>query len=64
MIVTKVRGKNEIKPILLLPSEVALMRRLGLDIPETVTFMVRRIAKQRRWKWYFERSTQKGKLKS
>jgi hypothetical protein len=55
MIVQKVRGKNELKPIRVTKSEYDLAMRLGLSIEDFVKEYVKRVAKQRRWKWWFEK---------
>lgn len=54
MIIKKVRGKNEIHPIRLNSSEVAVIKNMGIPITDYIKRRVEMIAKQRKWKWYFE----------
>ena len=56
MIVRKARGKNELMPIKVTKVEHELAKKLGLTIEQYVKEYVAMIAKQRRWKWWFERS--------
>ena len=62
IIVRKVRGQNKLKPVILSPIDVKLIKRHGLRVEEFVKDYVRMIAKKRRWKWYFEK--EKGTLES
>ena len=54
MIVRKVRGQNKLQPILVTSVEVRIAKKLGVPIAAYVKEYVMQIAKQRRWKWYFE----------
>ena len=55
MIVQKVRGKNELKPIKMTKVEYDLALKMGLTIEAFVKAYVDMVAKQRRWKWWFEK---------
>jgi hypothetical protein len=59
MNVRKVRGQNKLKPIILSKEEYDLAMRLGLKIEDFVKEYLKIIAKQRRWKWFFEMGAQK-----
>jgi hypothetical protein len=54
MIVRKIRNKNEFGKVILTTSEVALIRKMGLNIEDYVKERLTQIAKERRWKWYFK----------
>ena len=54
MIVRKIRNQNKIGKIILSTAEADLIRKLGLKIEEYVKHRLIQIAKERRWKWYFE----------
>lgn len=54
MIIRKRRGKNELMPIKIYSGEYNLAMKLGVPIEEYVKAAVMRVAKERRWKWYFE----------
>lgn len=60
MIVRKRRGKNELMPLRVTEVEVRLCRKLGLTIEQYVHQHVLMAAKQRRWKWWFEKT--RGKV--
>ena len=53
MIVRKVRGQNKIGKVLMSQSEIAIVRKLGIPIELFIKEHLARIAKERRWKWYF-----------
>jgi hypothetical protein len=55
MIVQKVRGKNELKPIKMTKVEYDLALKMGLTIEAFVKAYVDMVAKERRWKWWFEK---------
>jgi hypothetical protein len=55
MIVQKVRGENRLKPIIMSKVEHDLAVKMGLKPEEFVKQYVLMIAKQRRWKWFFEK---------
>jgi len=55
MYVRKVRGQNKVSKIILSATEVALAKKMGVTVEKYVKQMLRIIAKQRRWKWYFNR---------
>ena len=54
MIVHKVRGKNKIGKIILSPAEITLTQRVGVPVEDYVKEMLVRIAKERKWKWFFK----------
>jgi hypothetical protein len=54
VIVRKVRGQNKVGKVLLSRSEVELVQKMGIPLEEYVKTHLVRIAKERRWKWYFE----------
>jgi hypothetical protein len=58
MIVKKVRGQPKIKSIEITEAERQLCKVLYLTIESYTKITLRKIAEQRRWKWYFA-STQK-----
>jgi hypothetical protein len=53
MLVRKVRGQNKIGKVLMLQSEIAIVRKLGIPVELYIKQHLERIAKERRWKWYF-----------
>ena len=53
MLVRKVRGQNKIGKVLMLQSEIAIVRKLGIPVELYIKEHLERIAKERRWKWYF-----------
>ena len=56
MIVRKRRGKNELMPIKMTKVEYDLCIKMGLTVEQFVKEYVAMIAKQRRWKWWFDRT--------
>ena len=55
MIIKKIRGQNKIGPIILTSSEVAVIKKMGVSIERYVKRHIEKVAKQRKWKWYFEK---------
>ena len=55
MLVRKVRGHDRVGKITLLASEVAMIRKIGIPIEKYVAARLVQIAKERRWKWYFNK---------
>ena len=55
MLVRKVRNQNKIGKITLTATEVALARKLGIPLESFAKEMLMFIAKQRRWKWFFNK---------
>jgi hypothetical protein len=55
MLVRKVRGEDKVGKITLLASEVAMIRKIGIPIEKYVAARLVQIAKERRWKWYFNK---------
>jgi len=53
MLVRKVRGQNKIGKVLMLQSEIAIVRKLGIPVELYIKEHLARIAKERRWAWYF-----------
>jgi hypothetical protein len=54
MLVTKVRGQNKVGKIIMSKAEFDIVKRLGLSIDDYIKEQLKQIAKQRKWKWYFE----------
>lgn len=54
MIIRKVRGENKVAPARLSRSEYEYAKSLGQTPEEYVQKYVEQIAKNRKWKWYFE----------
>jgi hypothetical protein len=55
MLVRKVRGEDKVGKIILLAAEVAVVRKMGIPIEKYITARLVQIAKERRWKWYFNK---------
>ena len=55
MKVRKVRGQNKVGKITLSASEVELAKRMGISVEKYVKNRLVQIAKERRWKWFFNR---------
>ena len=55
MYVRKVRGQDKVGKITLTKTEVALVKKMDISLEKYVKQMLRIIAKQRRWKWYFNK---------
>jgi len=55
MYVRKVRNQNKVSKITLTATEVALVKKMDISLEKYVKKMLRIIAKQRRWKWYFNK---------
>ena len=55
MLVRKVRNQNKVGKITLLATEVALARKLGIPLEKYAKELLWFIAKQRRWKWFFNK---------
>jgi hypothetical protein len=53
MLVRKVRGQDKIGKILMSQSEIAIVRKLGIPVELYIKERLARIAKERKWKWYF-----------
>ena len=56
MYVRKVRNENRVGKITLTPTEVALAKKMGISLEKYVKNRLVQIAKERRWKWFFDRS--------
>lgn len=59
MIVRKVRGQNKIDKIILSKTEADVVRRRGISLEEYVKVRLVQIAKERRWKWFFNKEETK-----
>lgn len=59
MIVRKVRGQNKIDKIIISRAEAEVVERLGVNLELYVKTQLIRIAKKRRWHWYFEKEKNK-----
>jgi hypothetical protein len=55
MIVRKVRRENKIHPIKITRVEFDIAKKLGIKLEDFVKEYLAIIAKQRRWKWFFEK---------
>ena len=53
MYVRKVRGQDKIGKVILSKTEVEVVRRMGIPLEKYVKERLVQIAKERRWKWYF-----------
>ena len=58
MLVRKVRNQNKVGKTTLLTTEVALARKLGIPLERYAKEQLWFIAKQRRWKWFFDKEQQ------
>ena len=56
MYVRKIRNQNKISKITLSATEAALARKLGIPLETYAKEQLMRIAKQRRWKWFFTKT--------
>ena len=55
MYVRKVRGENRVGKITLTPTEIAVVKKMGVSVEKYVKNRLVQIAKERRWKWFFNR---------
>lgn len=55
MLVRKVRNQNKFGKIILSKTEADVVRRMGLKIEDYVKQRLIEIAKERRWKWFFDK---------
>jgi hypothetical protein len=55
MIVRKVRGQDKVGKITLTKTEVEVVRRMGISLEKYIKGRLVQIAKERRWKWYFNK---------
>jgi hypothetical protein len=58
MLVRKVRNQNKFGKIILSKTEADVVRRMGLKIEDYVKQRLIEIAKERRWKWFFDKEQQ------
>jgi hypothetical protein len=58
MLVTKVRGQDKIDKVILSKTEVDLLRKMGVPLQVYAKEQLLKIAKNRRWKWYFNKEKQ------
>lgn len=54
MYIRKIRGQNKIYPVRITAIQAMLAKKVGITIEQYVKAYVEMIAKQRRWKWFFE----------
>jgi hypothetical protein len=55
MYVRKVRGQDKVGKITLTKTEVEVVRRMGISLEKYIKGRLVQIAKERRWKWYFNK---------
>jgi hypothetical protein len=55
MIVRKAYGENKVGRVIVSRTEVALAHRMGIPIEKYIKTQLVKIAKQRKWFWYFDR---------
>ena len=55
MLVRKVRNQNKVVKIILTPTEVNLVLKLGLNFEDYVKQALVLIAQKRKWKWFFDK---------
>jgi hypothetical protein len=55
VIVRKVRGQDKVGKILLSATDVKVANMMGVALERYTKEMLSLIAKQRRWKWYFNK---------
>ena len=55
MIVSKVRGQNKIKLVIVTSAEIASAKRMGIPIKDYIKQMLIFVAIKRKWKWYFNK---------
>ena len=55
MLVRKVRNQNKFGKIILSKTEADLIRKMGLKIEDYVKQRLIEIAKERKWKWFFNK---------
>ena len=60
MIVRKVRGQDKVGKIILSATDVKVANMMGVALERYTKEMLRLIAKQRRWKWYFNKEKNNG----
>ena len=54
--VRKVRNENRVGKMTLTATEVALAKKMGISLEKYAQTALVFIAKQRRWKWFFNRN--------
>jgi hypothetical protein len=55
VIVRKVRGQDKVGKIILSATDVKVANMMGVALERYTKEMLSLIAKQRRWKWYFNK---------
>lgn len=60
MIVRKVRGQDKVGKIILSATDVKVANMMGVALERYTKEMLSLIAKQRRWKWYFNKEKNNG----
>jgi len=61
MLVRKVRGEDRVGKITLSKSEMDSVKRMGVSLEAYVKQRLIQIAKERRWKWFFNKEKANGK---
>ena len=56
MRVRKVRNENRVGKMTLTATEVAIAKKMGISLEKYAQTALVFIAKQRRWKWFFNRN--------
>lgn len=56
MLVCKVRGEDKVGKIIVSKIEFDIAKKMGIPIEKWVATQLVRIAKKRRWKWYFKQN--------
>jgi hypothetical protein len=60
VIVRKVRGQDKVGKIILSATDVKVANMMGVALERYTKEMLSLIAKQRRWKWYFNKEKNNG----
>lgn len=55
MIVKKAKNENRIGKIIVPRFEADVAKKMGISLEKYVKIQLIKIAKKRRWKWYFEK---------
>lgn len=58
MIVKKIKNENRVGKIILSRFECDFAKKIGIPIEKYVKNELVKIAKKRRWKWYFEKENE------
>jgi uncharacterized protein with PhoU and TrkA domain len=55
MLVKKVKGKNEIRYVIVTNAEIAVAKKLGIPLKTYIKQGLMFIAIKRKWKWFFNK---------